>query len=121
MTSASFFDTDDFGPLIEIAPGVTTRVLVRGSLMFSLVEIEENGISPLHHHPEEQMGLILEGQFERHQGGEIRVLGPGEGFHVPPDVEHGGKAVGGPCRILDVFSPPRAKYLTPSVPVPPSR
>lgn len=107
----NFFTPDDFGPPIEIAPGVRTRVLARGSLMFSLVELDEDSVSPLHSHPEEQMGMILEGAFERHQGGELQVLRAGDGFYVPPNVEHGGRAVGGPCRILDVFTPPRGSYL----------
>ena len=52
--------------LIEIAPGVRTRVLIRGELMFSLVEIDEGAESPIHDHPEVQMALVLEGAFERH-------------------------------------------------------
>jgi quercetin dioxygenase-like cupin family protein len=107
----NFFGPDDFGSAIEIAPGVRTRPLARGSLMFSLVEVEDGCVSPLHSHPEEQMGLILEGAFERQQGDEVRVLNEGDGFYVPPNVEHGGRAVGGTCRILDVFTPPRKRYL----------
>jgi quercetin dioxygenase-like cupin family protein len=101
-----FFSRGDFEP-VEIAPGVRARVLARGSLMFSLIEIDEAAESSLHHHPEEQMGLVLEGAFERHQGGEVRVLREGDGFYVPPDVVHGGRAIEGPVRILDVFTPPR--------------
>lgn len=106
-----FFTTADFSEPIEISPGVRCRVLSRGSLMFSLVEVEEGAFSPLHSHPEEQMGMILEGAFERHQGGEVRILHAGEGFYVPPNVEHGGGAVDGPCKLLDAFTPPRAAYL----------
>ena len=78
--------------------------------MFSLVELDEGASTPIHSHAEEQMGLILEGSFERFQNGETVLLHAGDGFHVPPHVEHGGTAVGGPCRILDVFTPPRASY-----------
>jgi len=105
-----FFSQEDFGPLIEIAPGVRTRTLTRGQLMFSMVEIDDGCSSPIHSHPEVQMGIVLEGTFERHQGGEVRVLKKGEGFYVAPNVPHGGRAIGGTCRILDVFNPPRAKY-----------
>ena len=105
-TPNPFFTQDDFSALIEIAPGVRTRTLTRGQLMFSLVEIDDGCSSPIHHHPEVQMGMVLEGTFERHHGGEMRFLHKGEGFYVPPNVEHGGRALGGRCRILDVFSPP---------------
>jgi quercetin dioxygenase-like cupin family protein len=107
---SDFFDENDFSDTIDIAPGVRTRVLTRGPLMFSLVELDEGATSPLHSHEEVQMGLVLEGAFERRQGGEVRLLSAGQGFFVPPDVEHGGTAVGGPCRILDVFHPPRGRY-----------
>lgn len=108
---SDLFTHEDFSDMIEIAPGVRTRVLTRGNLMFSLVEIDEGAESPIHHHPEVQMGLVLEGAFERHQGDEVKLLQAGDGFYVPPDVPHGGQAVGGRCRILDVFSPPRSKYV----------
>ncbi len=112
---SNFFTDADFSDLIEIAPGVRTRVLIRGDLMFALVEIDAEAESPIHDHPEVQMGLVLEGAFERHQGDEVQLLRQGDGFYVPPDVPHGGKAIGGRCRILDVFSPPRAKYVSASI------
>lgn len=111
----NLFSAGDFSEPIDIAPGVRTRVLVRGDLMFSLVEIDEGATSPIHRHPEVQMGLVLEGAFERRQGNEVKILRVGDGFYVPPDVPHGGRAVeGGPCRILDVFSPPRGRYVAAS-------
>lgn len=107
---SDLFSADDFGEPFEIAPGVVARVLIRGSLMFSLVRLDEGASTPQHSHAEEQMGFILEGEFERTQAGETRVLTAGGGLYVPPHVVHGGTAVGGPCRILDVFTPPRAAY-----------
>ena len=107
----NLFTSDDFSDPIDVGPGIRTRVIVRGELMFSLIELDENAVSAIHHHPEVQMGLVLEGSFERHQDGEVKLLHEGDGFYVPPNVPHGGKAVGGPCRILDVFSPPRERYL----------
>ena len=108
---SNFFTSADFSDLIEIAPGVRTRVLTRGNLMFSLVELDNGAVSAIHSHPEVQMGLVLEGAFERRQGDEVQLLREGDGFYVPPDVPHGGTAVGGRCRILDVFSPPRDRYV----------
>jgi quercetin dioxygenase-like cupin family protein len=107
----NLFTRDDFSQAIEISPGIRTRVLVRGELMFSLVELDEGAVSAIHHHPEVQMGLVLEGTFERRQADEVKLLNPGDGFYVPPNVPHGGTALGGPCRILDVFSPPRGRYV----------
>jgi quercetin dioxygenase-like cupin family protein len=108
---SNLFTGGDFSDVIEISPGVRTRVLTRGALMFSLVELDDGAVSAIHHHPEVQMGLVLEGAFERRQGDEVKVLRAGDGFYVPPNVPHGGTAVGGRCRILDVFSPPRERYV----------
>ena len=108
---SNLFSADDCSNPIAIAPGVRTRVLTRGSLMFSLVELEDGAESPMHQHPEVQMGLVLEGSFERRQGTEVRLLRTGDGFYVPPNVPHGGTARGERCRILDVFSPPRDRYV----------
>ena len=105
-----FFRASDFSEPIDPAPGMRLRVLTRGSLMFSLVELEAGAESPLHSHPEEQMGIILEGRFERVQAGETRLLERGDGSYVPPNAEHGGRAVDGPCTILEVFTPPRTAY-----------
>jgi quercetin dioxygenase-like cupin family protein len=102
---SDLFTNDDFSEVIDIAPGVRTRVLTLGTLMFSLVELDDGAESPIHHHPEVQIGLVLEGAFERRQGDEVKLLQAGDGFYVP-DVPHGGRAVGR-CGILDVFSPPR--------------
>jgi quercetin dioxygenase-like cupin family protein len=110
-TREFFFRETDFGAPIELAPGVHTRVLWRGSLMFSLVEIEAGAVAPIHHHQEEQMGLILEGRFDREQGGEHEVLGPGDGYYVPANVPHGGRSVDAAVRLLDVFTPPRAQHI----------
>lgn len=79
--------------------------------MFSFVEIDADVTTPTHQHPEDQMGLILEGAFERRQGDQIQLLKAGEVFFTPGGVPHGGRAVGGPCRILDVFSPPRSTFV----------
>jgi quercetin dioxygenase-like cupin family protein len=79
--------------------------------MFSVVELDEGVMTEIHHHPEDQMGYILEGTFERHQGDEIALLKAGDVFFTPGGTPHGGRALGGRCRILDVFSPPRSKYM----------
>jgi quercetin dioxygenase-like cupin family protein len=107
---SDLFKHEDFSAPIELSPGVTTRVISRGNIMFSLVQIADGVQTEIHSHPEVQMGLILKGAFERQQGDEVQLLGQGDGFYVPPNVPHGGRAVGGDCEILDVFVPPRAEY-----------
>lgn len=42
-----------------------------------------------HHHPHEQIVVVLRGRVRARLGDEERELGPGSGFHVPPNLEHG--------------------------------
>ncbi len=64
----------------ELATGESIEV---GRLRFHAGEGAEE-----HHHPHEQIVVILEGRLRAHLGGEVAELGPGEGFHAPPDVPH---------------------------------
>jgi quercetin dioxygenase-like cupin family protein len=43
-------------------------------------------------------------------GDETKVLNEGDGFFVPPNVEHGVKALK-PGILLDVFNPCREEFL----------
>ena len=54
----------------EIAPGVKLRTLWGEKIMMSLVEIAPNSRVPMHEHPHEQAGMVLEGEFDFTIGGE---------------------------------------------------
>lgn len=41
-----------------------------------------------HSHPHEQILYIVEGALEVTLDGETAVMGPGQGFHAPPNVPH---------------------------------
>ncbi|WP_211658922.1 cupin domain-containing protein [Phytoactinopolyspora halophila] len=42
-----------------------------------------------HQHPHEQIVVVIRGRIRARLGDEERDLGPGSGFHVPPNVPHG--------------------------------
>ena len=111
----NFFNLHDptLGIARELAPGVTTRVFSGDQAMLSIVRCEPNAEGTLHHHPEEQWGVMLEGSAIRTQGGERIAVSKGDFWRTPGDVEH--TILAGPegCTVLDVFSPPRAAYRQP--------
>lgn len=41
-----------------------------------------------HQHAHEQIVYVIEGKLEVHLDGETAVMGPGQGFHAPPNVPH---------------------------------
>jgi len=95
---------------IEPERGFLARVVCGENMMFSHVTLEPHSVASLHTHAQEQMGIILEGEFEMTIGKETRLLREGDMYQVPPNVTHGGLTHDEPAMILDVFSPPREKY-----------
>jgi quercetin dioxygenase-like cupin family protein len=104
-----FFDPSALPPF-EPFPGCRLRTPFGERLMLSYVELDAGAEVPLHHHPHEQGGVVLSGRLELTIGAETRVLDPGQLYLVPPDVPHRARAVGGPCVVLDVFTPVREDY-----------
>jgi len=95
----------------EIAPGVTMRPLAGAHTMFSCVELAAGAEVPMHSHPHEQLGVVLDGELEMEIGGERRAIRPGDAYVIPGGVPHGARAHAGPARVLDVFYPRREDYL----------
>ena len=94
----------------EVAPGVVLRTMWGEKVMMSLVEVAPGAIMPLHSHPHEQTGIMMQGEFEMTIGGETRILGKGDAYVIPGGVEHGVRGLDGWSLVLDVFSPPREDY-----------
>ena len=94
----------------EVAPGVVLRTMWGDKVMMSLVEVAPGAIVPIHSHPNEQTGIMMQGEFEMTIGGETRVLKPGDAYVIPGGVEHGVVGSDGWSLALDIFSPPREDY-----------
>ena len=62
------------GLLRELAAGVTTRIFSGEHAMLSVVTLAPHAEGTLHHHPEEQWGVLLDGSAIRVQGGEETAL-----------------------------------------------
>ena len=60
----------------------------------------------MHSHPHEQFSLLLAGRMRLTVGAETREIGPGDGWYVPGNIEHGGEILGDePVVFIDVYSP----------------
>jgi len=104
-----FFKPDDLKEK-EIAPDVKIRTLSGEKMMISLVNLGPRSEVPLHNHPHEQMGIILEGELEFVIGNETRLCKKGDTYVIPGGVMHGVKVFDKPTVVMDVFSPPREDY-----------
>jgi len=61
---------------------------------------------PLHHHPEEAVDILLDGELEMQIGETTSVLKKGMISIVPSNVPHRAKAITA-CRVVTVFYPKR--------------
>ena len=104
-----FFDSTDIERR-EIAPGVTIRTMWGEKVMMSLVETAPHAVVPNHSHPQEQAGIMMQGEFELTVGGETRRLKQGDAYVIPGGVEHSVLCGDGWALALDIFSPARDDY-----------
>src|SRR5437899_4618791 len=96
-------DNPHDGLLRELASGVSTRIFSGEHAMLSVVTIAPNAQGTLHHHPEEQWGVLLEGSAIRVQGGEEIPVKKGDFWRTPGNVPHTMRAGPEGARVLDAF------------------
>lgn len=98
-------------PKFDPIPGVTMSVLAGSGTMANWVKIAPGGEVPLHAHPHEQLGLVLEGQITMNIGGEAHVIKPGQCYRIPGTLPHSGLAGPEGCLVVDIFAPLREDYV----------
>ncbi len=79
-------------------------------MMMSFVDLAPHAVVPPHSHPHEQMGLLLEGEFEFTIGDETKTLTAGDVWFVPSNVVHSVQATQKGAKALDIFHPVREEY-----------
>ncbi len=97
----------------KLARGITTRIFPGEKAMISVVRIEPHSQGTLHSHPQEQWGVLLEGECVRIQGGEEVAVKAGDFWRTPGGVEHSVRTGDEGAMVLDVFAPPREEYRDP--------
>jgi len=106
----NYFPDITQAPEKEIAPGVKIQVAWGDKIMLSRVLFEPGAVAPMHSHPHEQAGIVLEGEFDFTIGNETKRLRPGDIYFIPGGVLHACVACAGRAVSLDVFYPPREEY-----------
>jgi quercetin dioxygenase-like cupin family protein len=94
----------------QLAEGLSARVFVGDNSTLSIVRIEPHSQGKIHGHPEEQWGVLLEGECIRIQGEEEVSVKVGDFWHTPGNVPHGIRTQEQGAVVLDIFSPPRPEY-----------
>jgi len=111
MTAKQVFTSIKGLPGKQIAQGVTIKPLAGQHVMLNYVELVPQAEIPIHSHPHEQLGLIIEGELDMEIGEERRTLRPGDTYVIPGGVRHGVRSGPRGALVLDVFYPLREDYL----------
>jgi quercetin dioxygenase-like cupin family protein len=93
----------------QLINGYLARFIHTDNMTFSYVDVEKGKTLPEHSHHNEQVSIMLEGEFELTLEETPIRFGPGEVIVIPANAKHSGLAVTD-CRILDVFYPAREDY-----------
>jgi quercetin dioxygenase-like cupin family protein len=96
---------------VEFVPGLQFQPVLGEHTMLNFVTFAPHTEAPLHVHEEEQIVLVLDGEFEFEIDGDTRTMKTGDVAVVPPWVPHGAHTLDTTCREVDVFNPPRKTLL----------
>ena len=97
-------------PAKELVTGIHAKTFWGEKMLAAVVDLDPNVHLPRHSHPHEQLGIVIEGQIEFTVADQKQVLGPGEVYVIPGDVEHEARTFDHPVKVMDVFSPVREEY-----------
>ncbi len=95
---------------INVLPGLTRRTLAQNKcMMICEFKFDAHVEIPMHSHPHDQVGYLVEGRVEMNIDGEKFELCKGDSYSAPSNVPHGVFTLE-PSVIVDTFSPPREDY-----------
>ena len=94
-----------------VAPGMKRKFLgFNDEIMMVKVHFDKGGIGAKHTHRHSQTTYVVSGCFEVEINGEKKLLKEGDGFYIPPNVEHGAVCLDEGV-LIDVFSPIREDFM----------
>ncbi len=94
-----------------VVPGLKRKIMgYDDKIMMVQVHFETGGIGANHQHFHSQTTYVVSGKFEVNIDGDKQILGPGDGFFVAPNLDHGATCLEEGV-LIDVFSPVREDFL----------
>jgi len=105
-----FASVDDIAPHV-LMEGIHARPVHGDQITLAIVELGPGIRMPEHRHLNEQVGVVLRGEFTFTVGGETQVRRPGDMWVIPSDVPHSVDATGDAgCTLVETFCPPRGDW-----------
>lgn len=105
------FDTRQASGYRELLPGIRQKTRVHGekTLLAEFV-LDRGGTLPVHAHPYEQTGYLIQGRLRLRIGDREFDARAGDAWCIPANVEHGAHALEDAVAV-EVFAPVREDYL----------
>jgi quercetin dioxygenase-like cupin family protein len=97
-------------PPFSPAPGIEVRPVIGDSLMTCWISMEPGAVVVEHSHPNEQLGVVIEGSVTITAAGESREMLTGDAYVVPSNVVHEGIAGADGVVLVETFVPIREEY-----------
>ena len=105
-----FVNVDEMTP-VEFLPGLGFRPVLGQRAMTNFVTFAPGSTAPHHVHEEEQIVIVLDGEFTFDLDGDVRTMRKGDVAVIPSWVPHGAWTTDSHCLEVDVFCPPRQSLL----------
>jgi quercetin dioxygenase-like cupin family protein len=99
-------ETAAFSP----APGIHVQPVIGESLMTCWIAMDPGAIVAEHSHPNEQLGVAIEGSVTLTIGDETRTVAAGDAYVVPSNAPHQGIAGPDGAMLVETFVPVREDY-----------
>jgi quercetin dioxygenase-like cupin family protein len=97
-------------PITVLVQGSNSHLVRGANVMISFLTMKAGSVFELHSHPEEQIMVVLEGSCDEVIEDKMYRAGPGDVIRLPAHVRHGAFIREVDCKVIDIFSPPRADY-----------
>jgi quercetin dioxygenase-like cupin family protein len=94
-------------------PGIRMKTVCYGERTLMTEFVLDGGRTlPVHAHPYEQTGYLVQGHIRLAIGDEEHDVGPGDSWCIPSGTTHGARIIEDSVAV-EVFSPVREDYLPP--------
>ena len=103
-------------PVERLEEGIERQMVVGQQLMVCRFRFAPHVVTPAHEHPHEQLTIVERGRVLFTVGDRERVASPGDVLHFPSGTWHGATMLDEEVILIDIFSPVREDFLTPSKP-----
>jgi gluconolactonase len=98
-------------PETELVPGSDSRLVAGEQSMISFLTMKKNSYFAPHHHSQEQIMIMLEGQCDEIIDGKIYHIKKGDVVILPQNIVHGAYIGNEDVQAIDVFGEVRSDYL----------